>query len=942
MRISSVITQFLLTATLFVPLGQTFAQTATVSGQVSDATTLDVLGGASVVVLGTQLGAATDADGNYTIAGLSEGQYTFRASYVGYQSGETVVTVEAGASLQVNFSLSPGIDLDPIQVTSGRRAEKLLDAPASIDVVTARELETELDPTTVKALRNITAVNMVQTGIDRYEVVLRAFNNVFSGATHVLTDYRHAGAASIGVNLHSIMPNLAMDTERIEIVRGPGSALYGAGVDSGVIHYISKDAFQYPGASFSFSGGEKSLLDFKGRIATTVGQKLGLKVTGSYASANDFELENCDRAILDARNFNQCPDPEDAVQILIDGVRNNDYSKYTFHGNVEYRFLDNARLTLSGGLAGYNGTMLSGIGTIQGKGYRYTFGQARLHWGGFFAQAYVNSNDTGDSFVYGGDPVVEFSEIYNMQAQYDLNMGRRQQFIIGVDLEMLRPDTRGTVVGRNEDRDNIDEYGAYIQSATSVTDWMDITLALRGDHNTVAEKLQWSPRAAVVLKPSPGHSLRFTFNRSFSSPSPTTYYLDLIAATLPGTDIRVRGRGAADGFTYDHNPAYLGLGATTDVVAHSLLPGMEGAPVPVGLDTGTIYSIMYAGLAAIPDDQLAQMLSAAGLNIPPPVVALLKEGLHPDNTQVSGFSPGVLGTLNLSTLDMVIGSGDLPDIDPIKQTISRTIEVGYKGILSEKVLLAIDGYYAERKNFIGALQTRTPMVLVPSLSTDLVRDIKTGLDNNPVIAGALGLFNLSTEQAAQLLVDLAGGDLPNAVTPVAIVQPRENNAGVGNTPELMLSYPNFGNVSYMGADVSVQYLASTALTLFGNMSWLSDNYFDSSEVGEASGSGVELSMNSPAFKLKLGGQYRASGGWSVNMSGRYIGGFKVLSGPYVGELDSYFVMDLGAGYAFSNRGLRADFVVNNLLNSSHREFIGAPKLGRVAMARLSYSMDWGR
>ena len=923
------------------PLGEAFAQTTAVTGQVRDAASNNVLIGASVVVEGTRQGAATDQDGNYIIVGLSPGEYIVRASFVGYRSGAITVVLEAGETLELDFDLQPGIDLDPIQVTSGRRQEKLLDAPASIDVVSARDLVTEVAPTTVKALRNLTGVNMVQTGVDRYEVVLRTFNNVFSGSAHVLTDYRQSSVASIGVNVHSIMPNLAMDVERIEVVRGPGSALYGAGVNSGVIHYISKSAFQYPGASFSISGGEQSLLDFQGRVATVVGNKLGLKLTGSYASATDFALENCDQSILESRNFSACPDPEDAVQILVDGIRNTDYRKYTIGGNVEYRFLDNATLTLNAGTAGYTGTMLSGVGTVGAKNYRYTYGQARLHWGSFFAQAYVNSNDTGDSFVYGGDPVVDYSEIYNMQAQYDLDLGSRQQFIIGVDLELLRPDSRETVLGRNEYRDNIDEYGAYLQSSTSVTRWMDVTLALRGDYNTVVEDVQFSPRAALVLKPLPGHSLRFTYNRSFSSPSPTTHFLDLVAATLPGTDIKVRGRGGADGFTYEHNPAYLQVGATTDLVASSLLPGLEGAPVPVGLDTGMIYQLLYAGLAEIPDAQLQAMLAAAGLDLPAQLIGSLKAGLHPDNTIVQGFTPGVLGNLNLSTLGIDFVSGDLMDIEPVKQTISRTIEVGYKGILNENVLFAIDAYYMQRENFSGALQTRTPFVLVPSLAEDLVRDIKAGLDGNPVIAGALALFNLTTEQAAQMLVLIAGADLPDASTPVAIVQPLENNPGIGQTPELMLSYPSFGNISFYGADVSVQVLASDALSLFGNISWLSDNYFDASEIKNNGGMDVELATNSPAFKVKLGGQYRAPGGWSVNLSGRHIGGFQMRSGPYVGDVDSYFVVDLGAGYSFRRTGLRADLAINNLFNSQHREFIGSPKLGRVGLARITYALDWG-
>ena len=922
-----------------LPGGFALGQSASISGRVTDAADGSPLAGANVAILGTGLGTATDADGQYLLGNVPPGTHTVRVSFTGYQPQQLELTLASGDSYNFDAALIAGIDLDPIQVTAGRRQEQTLDAPASISVLVGREIEAEVQPTTVKALRNVTGLDIVQTGIDRHEVVLRGFNNVFSGAVHVLTDFRNSGSAVIGVNLHSIMPSLPIDIERVEIVRGPGSALYGAGVNDGVIHYITKDAFQYPGATISVSGGEQSLLNLQGRVAGTLGQKIGVKLTGSYGSATDFALESCDKALLEARMFSQCPDPEDAVQIFVDGERETELKKYTVNGNLEWRIGPKTSLTLNGGVSGLDGTVLSGIGTIQGRGFRYSFGQIRFSSGNFFAQAYVNSNDTGDTFVYGGDPVVEFSEEYTMQAQYDLRIGSREELILGVDVQLDRPDTRGTVLGRNEDRDNIDQYGAYAQSTTQISNAVELTVALRGDYNNVVDKVQLSPRAALVVKPRPGSSFRVTYNRSFSSPSATQNYLDLVAATLPG-EIKVRGRGAATGFTYEHNPAFSAIGAPSDLVASSLLPGAEGAPVPIGIDTGTIYNLMYGGLAAIPNESLAFLLAQAGINISPDLVGLLKDGLSPENTVVQGFSPGILGALNLSTLSVTTGPSDIADVDPITPTISQTFEIGYKGILNDKVLLAIDAYYATRENFVGALQTRTPFVLVPTLSQDLVRDIATGIENNAPLAGALGLINLSAAQAAQLLVDLAGGDLPAADTPIAIVQPRENNPGIGKVPELMLTYPNFGRITYYGADLSVQVHASQNLSLFGNLSWVSDDFFDHTEVGEESEE-LSLALNAPGLKVKLGGQYRHRSGFSINASGRYTKGFPVISGPYIGDVQSYFLVDTGVGYDFKNSGVRADIGVSNLLNKDHREFVGAPKLGRVALARLTYTTDWG-
>ena len=921
----------------FVSPSWVYAQSASVTGVVTDAETSLPLFGANVVHVGSGQGTATDESGQYTLEGLPEGAGIIRISYTGYRSVEIEVNLSGVETQTLDVGLVSGVDLEQIQVTAGRRQEKVLDAPASIDVILAQDLARAVVPSTVMSLRAVTGLDMAQTGIDRNEVVLRGFSNVFSGATLVLTDYRDAGSPAIGVNLHTLMPNISVDLDRVEVVRGPGSALYGAGVDAGVIHYITKDAFTHPGATVSVSGGEQSQMNVQARVARVLTDRIGVKVTGSYATAEDFALQSCDPSLLEASKFDQCPDPDDAVQLFVDGERDTEVNKYTVAGDLSFRLGTGTTLSLNGGVGVLKGAMLSGIGTIQGDNYRYSFAQARLSSENFFAQFFVNVNDSGDSYVYGGEPVTEHSREYVMQAQYDMQFGARQSLIVGVDFELTRPDTKGTVLGRNEDNDNIDEYGVYAQSTTTITNRVELTLALRGDYNDVVDKVQASPRVGLVVKPTPNSSFRATYNRSFSSPSATNNWLDIVAAVLPG-NLKVRGRGAATGFTYERNPDYLALGASTDLVASSLLPGAEGAPTPVGISTGVVYGLMYQGLVAIPDEDLAQMLANAGLNVPIQLVSALKDAFSPASTMVEGFSPGVLGALNLSTLSIDFGLTDLEDVDPLQQTISQAFEVGYKGIIGDKVLFAADVYYATKKNFIGSLQVRTPLVLVPTLAQDLVRDISTGIANNSTLAGALGLFGLTAEQAAQLLVDVAGSQLPNPSTPIAIVQPRENNPGVGQVPEIMLAYPNFGNIQYYGADVSLQVLATRALSLFGNLSWVSDDFFDHTELNEDHEDQV-LALNAPSLKFKFGGQYEHRSGFSVNASGRYIKGFRMLSGPYDGDVPSYFVVDLGAGYEI-NPTLRVDLGINNAANSDHREFVGAPRLGRLASARLTYTADW--
>ncbi|MEQ9104637.1 MAG: TonB-dependent receptor [Rhodothermales bacterium] len=927
----------LLFAAFVLSAGSAYAQTGTISGQVIDADDGRPVAGANVVAFnaGGSLvnGAATDLEGRYSFT-VAPGTYSLRARFVGYQEEEASVTVTAGGTVTADFTIGQqGLELNTVVVAASRRQEKALDAPASVSIIGTQEVARDVGTSSVEALRTTPGVDMQQTGVDRREMVIRGFNNAFSGAAYVLTDYRQAAVASLAVNIYSIMPNMNIDVDRIEVVRGPGSALYGAGVDAGVVHFVTKDAFAHPGTTISVQGGERSLFSTQLRHAGVIGAggKVGYKLTGMYGQANDWELDP--------------NDPVDAPELAATGPRDNDYSKLNVNASVEYRFSDEGSLTVNGGMSRLNSTVLSGIGTLQADDFGYNYAQVRLRLKDFFAQVYYNMTDAGDSFVYGQDldgdgvvdPVIDNGGQLVGQVQYDMEfMGGRQNVIVGADMELIRPDTEGTILGRNENDDNIDEFGGYVQSTTALTNKLDVTVALRGDYNSVVDAFQVSPRAALVFKANNSHSFRATYNRAFSSPGTNSNFLDIVAGQVGGL-ITVRGRGAASGYTWERNPAFAPI-AGTDLVASSLNPAAIGAKTPVGLPLDATYASVYAGLAGLGTPTIQAVLAQNGINLPAQAVAQLVALLSPQGgTNVQGFSRGLMGIVNPTTGIPAFVNG-LTDIEPLDQTITQTFEVGYKGVINNKLLATVDVYYSKRKNFVGPLLMETPLVFVPNLSNDLTAAISAGIAGNAQLAGALTQFGLTPNAVAGLLVNLAGDGLPDASTPVAIVQPIENNPGVGAVPELMLTYRNFGNVDFYGSDIAIQYLASDALSLFANLSLVSDDFFDDEELEEP-GSGLTLALNAPTLKGRAGFQYTFANGLSVNGSGRYVEEFPIRSGPYEGTLESYFLLDLGAGYDLSEftPGLRLDVNVTNVTDNMHREFIGAPQLGRMAMGRLTYS-----
>lgn len=930
---------FLLSATL------AFAQTATLSGRVVDAADGQGLAGANIVVMsqdgGTMVaGGAASADGSYRITGIPAGTYAVAARFIGFDESRAEIALRAGENRTLDFEMSvASFDLNQVVVTASRQAEQALDAPASVSVLNTAEVQSAVTPSSVGVLRNTVGVDIAQTGVDRSEVVLRGFNNAFSGAAYTLVDYRQAAAPSLGVNIYSIMPNQSTDVDRVEVVRGPGSALYGAGVDAGVIHFITKDPFTSPGTTIAVAGGNRAMVNAQGRHAGVIGQNVGYKITGQFTRADDWEYD--------------ANDPQDAAQLdgdFGDLERNYDYQKYNVNGLLQYRISPDVTLSLNGGHSALTAVVLSGIGTLQADNFGYSYGQVRLNAGNFFTQFYVNRNNAGDSYVYGtGQKVVDKGIMYRAQAQYDLQLNPDQRFIVGGDYRLTQPDTEGTILGRNEDDDSISEIGGYIQSSSKLGEVIDVTLAVRGDYNDVVEQFQISPRIALVAKPASGQSIRATYNRSFSSPGTNSLFLDIQAgfipsAALPGGGIVVRGRGASQGYTFRRNPDFSVFGS--DLVASSLNPATLGADQPVGLPLGAVYAQVYGGLQQLDAaGQLGAILAANGINITDGQRAVLLRALGvAGGTNVQGITQGQLSILNPSTGAFTPVS-DVSNVSPLEQTTTQTAELGYKGIFNNRLLVAVDGYYTRKENFVGPLLVETPFVTVPGLLADLQAAISSGISGNdtaiPEFGGAtlaqvLGSLGLDADGLAQLLVGVASSQLPDAATPIAVVQPTENTGELGSVPEVLLTYRNYGVVEFFGLDASFEFLATDYVSVFGNVSLVSDNFFDNEEIDEEN---VDLSvaLNAPRFKSRLGANYRKPGGLSANISARYTEGFAVRSGPYVGKVEDYFLLDLGAGYDLSDavQGLRIDALVQNVLNNKHRQFFGAPELGTQVLARLT-------
>src|SRR6478735_5079151 len=252
------------------------AQTGSIGGRITDSTTSAPVAGADVrATSGTSTAGTTIAgsDGGYRITNVPPGTYDIVVKYIGYaQRRIPGVRVAAGQNVQLDIRIAGTVTaLNPTVISASRQSEKELDAPAHVGVVEGQEIRERSALTVTDNIRGVPGVDATTGGIAQTNIVTRGFNNAFSGALLTLQDYRFAGVPSLRVNVPLLFTGTSDDIDRIEVLLGTASALYGPNSSSGVLHIITKSPFDSRGTILTLDGGERSILHGAGRYAGTMG-----------------------------------------------------------------------------------------------------------------------------------------------------------------------------------------------------------------------------------------------------------------------------------------------------------------------------------------------------------------------------------------------------------------------------------------------------------------------------------------------------------------------------------------------------------------------------------------------------------------------------------------------------------------------------------------------
>ena len=933
------------------------AQTGTVTGRVTDSVSKVGLANVEVVAVNATGGiggnARSGTDGTYRILSLAAGAYSLEVRGIGFLP-KRVANVNVSGATTVDIDLARATMLTEVVVTTtrGATAEKVQDAPAAVYVVSEQSIATRPSLTVADHMKSTPGVDISTGGIVQSNVVARGFNNIFSGALLMLQDFRFAGVPSLRVNVPFLFTGTNEDIERVEVVLGPASALYGPNSANGVLHVITKSPFNSLGTNVTIDGGDRSIFRASVRHAMSLGERFALKGSFEYMTGEDFKY-------VDPGEPTTFPSSAPAGRAGQPNTRDFGVERWAGEARLDYRGANGLDAVTTFGLS----SVLSGIeltganGAAFVKDWSYMNVQQRVRKGRFFAQAFANFSNAGNPdatsldgtyLLRSGQPIVDESRVLALQAQHGFNLGS-SAFTYGADYIFTNPRTGNTINGRNEEIDDVTEYGGYIQGTVPLAAKWDFVSALRLDTHSEIDGAQFSPRASLVFKPSEAHQFRATFNRAFQTPANFSYFLDLIQrANVDGAGLNIRAVGNHGGRDFDRGCAG---SAFDDFCMRSQYNGAARE----GASAAAAFSGLIDARATAFTGLITQQLIAAGQS-PANAAALAAaivgglQGATPTNADLTTRVAYLLNPL------VDLAPNQLANIGELKASFNNTFELGYKGLIGEKGRLSVDAWWQKRGDVNPPAGVATPSVFFNGANVGAY----VGAN---VVATLVPIFESQGMTNAQ--AQAAAGQIATALAPQAAAILAAAPLGTvtfddeARSDVLFTYFTVDSSITVYGVDLGYDWMLSNKLTVSGTYSWQSENVFDDVVFDETTGAnGLPFMSNSPKNKASLTLRYDDTRKFAAEVRGRYADAFPVNSGVYysgkdiddpnsANPVDVYqyssvpVILTLDAGVTwrqpFGYRGFTWSLNGTNVLNNERATFAGTPAIGRMIMTRLSFT-----
>lgn len=244
---------FIISLTVLITANIFAQQYGILKGTVTNKENNQPLPSANIMIKGTLVGTHTDYNGNYVIRKIRSGRFTVDVSMIGFRKEEiTDVVIETGIEKILNISMEPvAIQVSQVVITAGKREQSFAEVPASVSVIDPQTLQRRNTITIDDALRQVSGVSLIES-----QVSIRGSSGYSKGVgsrTLMLVDGIPLLTGDTGELVFESVPTFNVD--RIEVLKGAASALYGSGAMGGVVNVLTKEIPDLPQTYLRLYGG---------------------------------------------------------------------------------------------------------------------------------------------------------------------------------------------------------------------------------------------------------------------------------------------------------------------------------------------------------------------------------------------------------------------------------------------------------------------------------------------------------------------------------------------------------------------------------------------------------------------------------------------------------------------------------------------------------------
>ncbi|HLY11933.1 MAG TPA: TonB-dependent receptor, partial [Planctomycetota bacterium] len=415
-------------------------------------------------------------------------------------------------------------DLMKVEITSVSKSEhSLMDTPAAVTVIRGEDLRRTGVTSIPEALRLVPGLSVARLSSSKWLVASRGFSDLFSDKLLVLIDGRSVYTPLFSGVFWPAQDVDLEDVDRIEVIRGPGSSVWGANAVNGVINIITKKAKDTQGGRVTAGAGSQERAFGSARWGGMIGDDLAYRVYGkSFSRGSGVGVDDDWEGSQGGFRFDWTPKPSDSV---------------TFQGDY-YQVLTDGTQTI------FDTT--SPFSFVTNKATDYSGGNLILRWEHELApESKLRAQFYYDHSEYRQPVIQELRDTLDFDVQLQTRAFWGQQLTWGVGYRWSQSDVHNTPSAALKETRKISEISsAFLQDEIPLADTVKLTIGSKFEYNNYTG-FEIEPGLRLSWRPAENHSVWFSIARAVRTPSQAddnlAYVYTNLQPTVPPTLIRVTG-----------------------------------------------------------------------------------------------------------------------------------------------------------------------------------------------------------------------------------------------------------------------------------------------------------------------------------------------------------------------------------------------------------------